>query len=121
MILVVDSSCTTLPRSVDEAYVTSEKREVSGVVLFCCEFISHIIYRSREVGTWLSCVYVCVCVSVCLCLSYFFFAARHIMEAASKHQIHLFVRFVNVILCSRALLTPRMVVHRATGAQDVSV
>lgn len=32
------------------------------------------------------------------------FAAGHITEAASKHQIHLFVRFViAILLCSRVL------------------
>lgn len=105
--------------------VTSEKKTAESFYFFFCEFIFHIRYRyrSREVGTWLFCVYVWLC--VCVCMSVFilplFFAARHITEAASKHQVHLFVRFVNAILCSRALLTPRVVVHRATGAQDVNV
>jgi len=42
-------------------------------------------------GTWLSVIFL-------------FFTAGHITEAASKHQIHLFVRFVMaILLCSRVL------------------
>lgn len=48
-----------------------------------------------------------------------FFAAGHITEAASKHQIHLFVQFViAILLCSRVLNASYMIVHRATGARD---
>jgi len=57
--------------------------------LFCCEFISHIIYRSLSGGMEVG-GYMVVCFFI-------FFAAGHIMEAASKHQIHLFVRFVTAI------------------------
>lgn len=42
-------------------------------------------------GTWLFVIFL-------------FFTAGHITEAASKHQIHLFVRFVMaILLCSRVL------------------
>lgn len=47
------------------------------------------------------------------------FAAGHITEAASKHQIHLFVRFViAILLYSRILNASYMIVHRATGVRD---
>jgi hypothetical protein len=44
---------------------------------------------------------------------YLFSAAGHITEAASKHQIHLFVRFViiAILLCSRVFNASYAVVH----------
>lgn len=64
--------------------------------LFCCEFISHIIYEKY--------IYISISfrwgnggVGYMVVCFFLFFTAGHITEAASKHQIHLFVRFVTAI------------------------
>lgn len=84
-ILVLDSgSAAPLPRECGRsASVASERREDSDVGLFCCEFISHIIYIFIYISISISgsgymvvlCACVCVCVRMCvyLCLFYCFF------------------------------------------------
>jgi len=72
-----------------------EKKENQFILLriyFPC-YISFSLRLGGGVGegTWLSVIFL-------------FFTAGHITEAASKHQIHLFVRFVMaILLCSRVL------------------